>query len=168
MMKKTRAMLRFEILGIPKPKQSARFRIAKGKSGNQFIASYQKKEVKENEANIGFTVIEQLPQGFIPFDCPVSVCIEYVFPMPASFSNKKVEEVKGGKVIYKETKPDLTDNLNKGLIDALAGIVYVNDSRICSLYAVKFYGLVPRTVISFCDASDGDAVQLYMRAKEGQ
>jgi len=149
-------MIKIEILGIPRPKQSARFRISESKEGDQFISSYQNKEVKDNEANIGFAAISQLPKGFIPFDCPVAVQIEYVFPIPASFSKKKIDKIRNGIKIYKPTKPDLTDNLNKGVFDALAGIVYVNDSRIVSLYAEKYYGFVPRTFILLCSANKED------------
>lgn len=154
-------MVKIEILGIPKPKQSARFRIIKNKAGNQFISSYQNKSVKDSEANIGYTAIQQLPKGFIPFDCPVSAYIEYIFPMPAGFNKIKIEAIRSGKKIYKETKPDLSDNLNKGLIDALAGIVYVNDSRIVSLAAEKYYGFIPKTIILFCETSEADAIHLY-------
>jgi Holliday junction resolvase RusA-like endonuclease len=142
-------MLRFEILGIPKPKQSARFRIAKNKAGKQFISSYQTKEVKDNESNIGYSVMQQLPKDFIPYDCPISAQMEYVFPAPSSFTKKQKEAIAKGKIIFKDTKPDLTDNLNKGLIDALSGIVYVNDSRIAVTHSVKYYGLVPKTVVVF-------------------
>lgn len=154
-------MIKLEILGVPKPKQSARFRIAKGKGGKTFIASYQKKEVKDNEANIGYTAMQQLPKGFIPFDCPVAAYFEYIFPIPSSFSKKQKKEIEDGKRVYKETKPDLTDNLNKGTADALAGIIYVNDSRVVSMYAVKYYGTTPKTIILFADAREADAIHLY-------
>ena len=142
-------IIKVEILGIPKPKQSARFRIAQNKAGKQFIRSYQKKEVVDNEANIAYIVMQQLPKDFIPFDKAVAVKVEYVFPPPSGWSKKKILQLKNGEIIYKDTKPDLTDNLNKGLIDALSGIVYVNDSRIAEIYAVKYYGLVPKTIITF-------------------
>jgi Holliday junction resolvase RusA-like endonuclease len=153
-------MLNLEIPGIPKPKQSARFRISKNGAGKQFISSYQNKDVKDAAANIAFIVLHQLPKGFIPYDCPVAARIEYVFPIPSSFSKKQKEAVLRGKIIYKDTKPDLTDNLNKGLIDALAGIVYINDSRIASTTAVKYYGSVPKTVVWFKELpAEDDEVQ---------
>lgn len=141
--------LSFEILGIPKPKQSARFRIVDKKTGGRFIASYQKKSVMDNEANISWTVTQQLPQGFVPFDCPIHVDIKYIFPIPTSMSKKDDRAIREGKKIFKPTKPDLSDNLNKGLIDALSGIIFVNDSRIVSMTAEKYYGITPRTIIEF-------------------
>jgi len=141
--------MKLTFLGIPKPKQSAKFRAVKGK-GKTFVTSYQKKEVKDAERNMAFDAKSQLPKGFIPYDKPIGVNILYVFPMLRSFSKKKKQAVENGEIIFKETKPDLTDNLNKGVFDALEGIVYVNDSRICEIgNARKIYGLKPRTEIEF-------------------
>lgn len=142
-------MLTFEILGIPKPKQSARFRIMKNKAGKQFISSYQKKEVTDNEANIGWSVIQQLPKDFQPFDCAIGMEAEYVFPIPSSMKKKDVLRVEQGEKIYKPTKPDLPDNLQKIVCDSLAGIVYTNDSRITFMKVEKYYGTTPKTILRF-------------------
>lgn len=140
--------IQFIIPGIPKPKQSARFRVI-GSGKKSFIRSYQSKEVKDNEANIGYTVMAQLPNDFILFDCPIFASIEYIFPVPSSFSKKLKAQIVSGERIYKATKPDISDNLNKGLIDALQGIVFVDDSRISRIAAEKYYGMVPKTIIKF-------------------
>lgn len=141
--------MKVTILGIPKPKQSARFYAKKGKGGKTMIKSYQKQEVKDAEKNMAFSVISQLPKGFVPYDEPIAVDILFVFPPLSSFSKKKKSEIEFGAIYYKDTKPDLTDNLNKGVFDALEGIVFVNDSRICKISSKKIYGLVPRTELTF-------------------
>lgn len=138
--------MKFTILGTPKPKQSARFRAVK--MGNKtFIKSYQKEEVEQNERNIAFDVKSQLPAGFVPFNKAIRTTVLFVFPPLSSFSKKKLQEVEEGKIIYKDTKPDLTDNLMKGLFDAMQGIVFTDDSRICQVSSQKIYGLVPRIEI---------------------
>ena len=145
-------MLKLTILGIPKPKQSARFRIVKGK-GKSFVSSYQKKEVKDYERNLAFDVKSQLPKGFVPYDCPIGVKVLFVFPPLSSWSKKKLAELDKGKTIYKDKKPDLTDNLMKGAMDSLEGIVFVNDSRICEVQSKKIYGAVPRIELEFWELS---------------
>ncbi|MGK6342859.1 RusA family crossover junction endodeoxyribonuclease [Chryseobacterium sp. DT-3] len=140
-------MLEFEIIGIPKPKQSARFRISKNKLGQQFIASYQKKDIKDYEQNIKAVVTQFLPKDFIIYDCAISMNVEYVFPALSSMSKKEKDLISSGVIIYKTTKPDLSDNLNKGLVDSLAGLVYTNDSRISVISAVKYYGPIPKTIV---------------------
>jgi len=132
----------FEILGIPKPKQSARFFVMNGR-----VASHQSKKVKDNEADVRTQVMNQLEKDFVPFDCPLMVTVLFQFPPPKSFSKKKLKQIEDGEVIYKETKPDLTDNLMKGLFDALEGILFINDSRICKVSSVKFYSFTPKTIL---------------------
>ncbi len=127
------------ILGTPKPKQSARF-YAKGNK----IFSFQKKEIVENERNIAFDVKSQLPKDFKPFDEPISIEVLFVFPIKETCKKSERNFIEQGGYVYKDTKPDLHDNLMKGLFDALEGIVYVNDSRICMVKSAKIYGTQPR------------------------
>ncbi|AZA91172.1 Holliday junction resolvase [Chryseobacterium nakagawai] len=139
-----------KILGIPQPKQSTRFKIQNFGS-KQFAKAYQPDKVVQNERNIAFDVKSQLPNGFVPMTGAIHVKrLLYVFPPLSSFSKKKLKEIEEGKIFYKTTKPDLTDNLNKPLFDALQGIVYLNDSQVCKFSEVdKIYGTVPRIEIEF-------------------
>lgn len=137
------------IKGIPQPKQSARFRIISPKEKKSFISSYQSKDVKDMEQSIKVLAKRQLPEGFKILDCPIHVEVDYIFPLPTSASKKLKENVENGAIEWKYTKPDLTDNLNKGLFDALSEVVYTNDSRIVSLIARKLYGKEPKTVVKF-------------------
>lgn len=136
------------IYGEPKAKQSAKF----AKIG-KFIKSYQPKKIQNAEANIKMQILAQIkafyPQGFDLFSGNVAVKkLHYVFSPLKSFTKKKMAEVKEGVMVYKNTKPDLSDNLNKMLFDAMQGIVYDNDSRVVSMDNVKkYYGLRPRIEI---------------------
>lgn len=143
--------LKLKILGTPKPKQSVRSRIAKTKSGKAYVQHYQTKEIKQNEKNLAYDVKSQLPAGFIPFSGALHVKkILYVFAPQKNWPKYRLKELEQGKIFYKDVKPDLTDNLNKPLFDALQGIVFLNDSQICKISNVeKIYGLVPRIEIEF-------------------
>lgn len=134
------------ILGIPKPKQSFRYRSIKTSAGKQIAVGYQTKEVKETENNLRAQIVQQLPARFVPFTGPVAVDrLIYVFPPPKSMSKAELALLTSGATIYKFTKPDLTDNLNKALFDAIQGIIFVNDSQVCSLNNIeKVYGFQPR------------------------
>jgi len=46
---------------------------------------------------------------------------------------KEMSMLEAGEIIYKTTKPDLSDNLSKGLIDTMQGNVFLNDSQIWKL-----------------------------------
>ncbi len=140
--------LKFKILGIPQPKQSARFRIQK--FGNKsFVKSYQTKEVVQNERNIAFDIKSQLPEGFLPFDSALKVKVLFVFPPLKGWTKTKLRQLESGIVMYKTTKPDLTDNLMKGTMDAMNGIVFTDDSVIAKVESEKIFGAVPRIEIEF-------------------
>jgi Holliday junction resolvase RusA-like endonuclease len=138
--------INFKILGTPTAKQSARFRSFNVGDRN-FIQSYQSKKVKDAERNIAFDIKSQLPEGFQIMDCPIGAEVTFVFYPPKSFSKAKIKQLQDGEIIYKDTKPDLVDNLMKGLFDAMAGIVFTNDSRIAATKTKKIYGFEPATII---------------------
>lgn len=140
-----------KILGIPKPKQSVRSRVAKTKAGKMFVQHYQTNEIKQNERNLALDVKSQLPAGFSPYSGPLHVKkLLYVFPPQKNWTKTKLKQLESGAVFYRDVKPDLTDNLNKPLFDALQGIVFLNDSQIVTMSNVsKIYGLVPRIEIEF-------------------
>jgi Holliday junction resolvase RusA-like endonuclease len=60
-----------------------------------------------------------------------------------------VERVKQSPVhVFKSTKPDLPDNLNKLVFDAMKGIVFTDDKLIVGIEnCYKYYGLQPKTII---------------------
>lgn len=126
--------------GTPMSKQSFRYT----RSGRR----YQPKA--NDQARLELEILSQLPQGWKPWTGPVCVRqILYVFPIPQSMpKNLRVRVERGPIPVYRIRKPDLTDNLNKGLFDAMSGLVYLDDKQICVLgHAVKIYGVEPRTVI---------------------
>ena len=140
--------MKLTILGVPMSKQSARFRIVKKNNGEQFISSYQKKEIKDNEVNVRYSVQQQLPKGFIPFkDVALKVDLLCVYPPLKSFNKKKMQMLENGEVIYKISKPD-RDNIAKIMMDNLNGVVYYDDSIVAAGDITKIYGLVPRTEIT--------------------
>ena len=140
-------MIELKILGTPQAKQSARFRIA-GKGKKQFVQSYQSKKVKDNEKNIAFQVKSQLPIGFVPYNEPIGVDVLFVFPPLKSWTKKMHAELESGTIMYKDVKPDLTDNLMKGLFDAMNKIVFTDDSKICEVKSKKIFGAVARTEVT--------------------
>ncbi|GAB0156199.1 hypothetical protein CHRYSEOSP005_14630 [Chryseobacterium sp. Alg-005] len=141
--------LKLKILGTPQPKQSARFAIRKNKGGQQFMQKYQSKEVVQNERNIAFDVKSQLPAEFVPFSEAIKVKVLFVFPPLKNFTKAKMNALSTGSIIYKTTKPDLTDNLMKGTMDALNGIVFTDDAIIAKVESQKIYGTVPRIELEF-------------------
>ncbi len=147
------------IPGIPKPKQSMRTSVVYNRSTGEPVIyrnkntgrrqvltqQYQDPKIKETERSIQLVAKEQLPPGFTPTDKPIIVTrLIYSFPPIKSLNKAQKQAIEEGKFVLKYTKPDLTDNLSKGLFDALQGIVYMNDSQICGMFTVwKVYSNKP-------------------------
>lgn len=79
----------------------------------------------------------------LPVDGPVELSVLAVYPFPKSMSAKKRGQP-GAE--WKHTKPD-ADNIIKMVMDALEGICWINDSRVCSQHCWKKYGDRPRLQI---------------------
>lgn len=134
------------ILGEPKPKQSARFAVRNGR-----IHKYQSETVTSHERNLAYDAKSQLPVNFKPFTGPLKVEATFVFPPLKSFSKTKIRKIENGEIFFKDTKPDLQDNLFKLTADSLEGIVYLNDSQISEVHSRKIYGTVPRIELKFTE-----------------
>lgn len=139
--------MKLVVEGIPMAKQSARFRIAKNKTGKDFIMSYQKKELKDNETNSRFDIKHQLPKDFVPYaNIPLQLELTFVYPPLKSWTKAKMKQLENGEVIYKTTKPD-NDNLQKNIADILNGLVYADDALVSISVVKKIYGFTPRIEI---------------------
>ena len=140
--------MKLVFFGEPTSKQSARFRAFK-KGKKTIVSSYQTKAVKDKEKAIKVEAISQIDKNHKLYDSAIGVKVLFVFPPLTSFSKKTMQAIEEGAIVYKETKPDLTDNLMKGLMDALEKVVFTNDSRIAKVESEKIYGTEPRTEVQF-------------------
>ena len=53
-----------------------------------------------------------------------------------------MDAIRNGEIFYKNTKPDLPDNLKKLVNDAMSGLVYEDDSLIVTENdTAKYYGI---------------------------
>jgi len=73
-------------------------------------------------------------RGMTKHEGAVVMRVAFQFKYPKSWSKKK-KEAAG----YHTSKPD-TDNLIKGVKDALNGIAYHDDAQVSQIEAVKYYG----------------------------
>jgi Holliday junction resolvase RusA-like endonuclease len=120
------SVMDFIILGEP---------VAKGRpkisSFGGHARAYTPKKTRDAEANIRSQIVQQLPNGFIPFKDALSISIEVYRSKPKS---------KPKRVTHPTTKPDL-DNYLKTILDAMNTVVFEDDSQIISINAKKEYGI---------------------------
>jgi Holliday junction resolvase RusA-like endonuclease len=131
-------MIELKINIKPVPHQSVRV--------TRFGRTYQPKKIIDYKNEIKEAVRKQLPDGFLPIkaDTPIFINkLHYVFEYPKSFSKAKRDSI-----TYKVTKPDLHDNLNKALFDALEDVVWERDQNVVAMDNVrKLYGETNHIII---------------------
>lgn len=131
--------IEFTIPGPPKGKGRPRF----AKVG-AFVKTYTPKETTsyENLVRGEFRRVHCGP----PAEGPVMISIGAYFPVPKSWSKKRLaaHEGKPEPVI---TKPDI-DNIVKIICDSLNQIAYRDDSQVFQVTARKYYSVIPETVVT--------------------
>lgn len=139
--------VKITLFGEPMPKQSALSYAtgAKSKSGKYIISHYQPAKKEERVKDYQFQLRKQLPPEFKMFESRVHITkMHFIFsPLKSFHKNKgKMDAIRRGEIFYKETHPDLPDNLKKLVNDSMNGIVYKDDSIIVSEDNVKkYYGV---------------------------
>jgi Holliday junction resolvase RusA-like endonuclease len=133
-------MIQLTFPGEPKAIQSARF----CRIGN-YIKSYQPKEVTSWKAYIRLLALEQLTKtsSFVTLEGGIFLIIDFVFSPLKNWPKYRMEQLNNGIRFYKTTRPDLADNLCKGLIDALNGLVWKDDAQIVKVESRKYFGIKP-------------------------
>ena len=125
------------LFGVPMPKQSVRAT----KSGHFFQPQITVDRKKDYQKQIR----EQMPPDFVMFDTEVHLTkFHCIFPPLKAFHKIKgrMDALRNGEIFYKNTKPDLIDNLKKLVFDSMSGIVCKDDSIIVTENdTAKYYGL---------------------------
>lgn len=85
------------------------------------------------EKKIRKQVLEQLPKGYKPTDKPVDLVYScFYLPRPKSVPLRKRQWP------YKRSAGDIDKHL-RCLLDALTDVIWLDDSQVVSMNAVKFY-----------------------------
>ena len=113
----------------PKPVQSVQFR---GKK------AYQPADVKQFKAEVKYHFRKEFPNFEVLEKVPLLLNVFYKYSMK-SLPRWQQEYIHIYGRYPKITRPDVTDNLNKGLVDALTGEIWGDDSLICDIHALKIH-----------------------------
>jgi len=129
--------------GTPKAVQSFKFAHV-----GKFIRKYQPTKTVDWKIYLKVLALQQLPDGFVMYDnMALGIIVNFVFKLPKSASKKEKLMVENGDILPHQKRPDLTDNLMKGLCDAMTGTIWSDDSKVSCVGSLKFYGEVPRIII---------------------
>lgn len=119
-------------MGQPRPKFA---RIGNG------VRTYDPAKAGRYKADIRAQVLSK-PHSIM--EGPLVMICEFYMMHPKAHYNTK--GLKNTAPLWHEKKPDL-DNMIKAVKDALKGIVWRDDSQVCSLYASKKYREAPGILI---------------------
>ena len=126
--------LTFHIHTIPVPKGRPKF----SKIGG-FVRTYTPKKTQDFETEVREAAKQAMTRE--PLEGPLAVYLYFRLPIPQSYSKKRSAACLTGSE-RPTKKPDL-DNLAKSVLDALNGVIYLDDSQIVSLHMTKVYSQHP-------------------------
>ena len=135
-------MISFTVFGHPEPQGSTRAFIPKG--WNRAVVTSDNKKLKPWRQEIARAALDAMAkerEGLAePYDREVPMCvrIDFFLARPSSLPKRLVWPVK---------KPD-ADKLTRGVLDALTGIVFVDDSQVVQLAVAKWFGNPERAKIT--------------------
>lgn len=121
---KIKRKLTLNLFGEPMPKQSVRGYATgrRNEKGTLVVDHFQPKKTTDRKADYIRQIKQQLPEGFEPFMTEVFVTkFHCIYPPLKGFHKIKgrMEAIREGQIFYKNTQPDLIDNLKKLIFDCL-------------------------------------------------
>lgn len=111
--------------GIPIPQGSARAFIV----GNRAVVTGANRKTKPWRAEVASAAMILRPEGFT--SGAVQIELHFFMPRPIHLPKKYTRPT---------TKPDL-DKLIRAVLDALTGVLWVDDSQVVEIVAKKYYDL---------------------------
>lgn len=131
--------VRLVIDGFPVPAARPRF-VRTG----PYVRTYNPAHVTQYRERLQAAACEQMKDRK-PLDGALKMTVLCVMPIPSGFSKQQQRIAMVGMLAHTK-KPDCS-NLLKNFEDALNGIVYVDDARLCEVSIRKVYGEKPRVEI---------------------
>ena len=119
----------FSVEGDPVGKQRPRF--ARGRT-------YTPKKTVDYEAMIASKALSAMGPAE-PLETPVAVYIYANYKVPASYSKQRRSDCLAG---IERPKVNDIDNVCKCVLDAMNGIVFVDDKQVVSLHATKRFDTI--------------------------
>ena len=132
-------MTMFTVYGEPVGKGRPRF----AKRGN-FVSTYTPQKTKTYEDEIRLMAKAAMGSSE-PLETPVTVAIYIRVGIPVSYTKQMKKYALEG--ILKPTKKPDADNVLKCFLDAMNGIVYLDDKQVVNIHLTKVFAETPAVEI---------------------
>jgi len=117
----------FIVPGLPVAQPRQRMRVVASR-GRAFASNYTPAKAPVNAFKAAVRLTSDWRQP--PLSGPVGIDLDFVLPRPG--------RLKSGGRLPAPRKPDI-DNLCKSVLDALNGLMWLDDAQVCRLTASKWY-----------------------------
>lgn len=135
--------IRFD--GEPVAKGRPRFRIVTSKAGVTFGSAYTPAKTRKFEDDFAL-IAKAVMRGRPPLEGPLQVFVDAEFAIPPSWPRHRRDAAMNGS-LRPTSRPDW-DNVAKGVLDALNGIAYRDDSQIVEAAIRKLYSTRPAVTVT--------------------
>ena len=142
----------FQVFGKPEPQGSIKAFVPKG--WTRPVLTSDNSKLKPWRQQITRVAIESFSGEIIPSGTAVALKLDFFIERPAS---------KPKRITHPTTRPDL-DKYCRGVLDALKGVVYEDDSQVCMAILSKSYGTPERVEITV--ATNNEAFELQTETLE--
>ncbi len=134
----------FTVPGPPRGKGRPKF----ARRGN-FVQTYTDAKTASYEDQIKFYALQAMGSSE-PFKTPLQAFLYIRLPTPQSYSKKRTKDCLEG-LERPSKKPDI-DNVAKSYLDAMNGVVYVDDTQVVELHIKKLYSSVAGVDVAVSEA----------------
>lgn len=136
-------VIQFVARVAPEPKLRPRFSRARI-GGREVVRTYTPKNTVDFEMLVRVAALRAMV-GKKPFSGALFARVDCYLPIPKSWTKAEREAARAG-TRYPVSKPDL-DNFKKAVLDAMNGVVYLDDSQIVDDAGKKRYADEPRVEV---------------------
>lgn len=150
---KTPISLVFRAYGLPVPSGSRRVMPIRRRDGSQTYRLIADRHVSDWIATVRAEAVRAMAAD-PPWPGPLRVMLEFYFPRPLKHyrGNKRGKPLRQDAPKYVSRRPDL-DKLVRAVLDALTGVVWLDDAQVAHVIASKTY------------VDEGDGPHAYIEAQ---
>lgn len=139
-------VIRFEVLGDPPVSKRPRSARIRNKATGAVTGIRVFAADAEDQLSLRESIARRLPHGHVPYAGEVDIVLEIFRPMLSGWPSYKRLLAELG-YIRAEAKPDF-DNFAKIVVDAMRGVVFVDDGQIVNATVALGYSARPRLEVA--------------------